>query len=187
MRPLRKTRMRKLTLLCGLIALCAAGAAAQGVQGVGFETNGEAYVGYTYLRFYALPNLTENTNGFDASIAYYPHDRWYGVDGEIVGTFGSESGTDSSLFLGMGGGRIRGRGFRGTEVWVHALAGGGHSTPKMPYGGQGALAFEAGGGIDIGARNRRLAYRIEADMVGTRFFDVFQYNPKISVGVVFKF
>jgi hypothetical protein len=184
---LGKSGMRKLALFCGLTALCAASAAAQGVQGVGFETDSEAYVGYTYLRFYALPNLTENTNGFNASIAYYPHDRWYGVDGEIVGTFGSASGTNSSLFLGMGGGRIRHSGLRGTEFWVHGLVGGGHSTPKMPYGGEGAFAFEGGGGIDIGARNRRLAYRIEADLVGTRFFDVFQYNPKVSVGIVFKF
>ena len=179
--------VRNLAIFCGLIAISALGAAAQGVQGVGFETNAEAYLGYTYLRFYELPNLTENTNGFNAAVAFYPRDRWYGVDGEIVATFGSESGTGSSLFLGMGGGRIRHAVLRGTDVWLHGLAGGGHATPKTPYGGEGAFAFEGGGGIDIGARNRRLAYRIEGDLVGTRLFNVFQYNPKISVGVVVKF
>jgi hypothetical protein len=187
MRLLGKSAVKYLPILCGLIAMSVAGAAAQGVQGVGFQTNSEAYVGYTYLRFYALPTLTENTNGFNASIAYYPRDHWYGLDGEIAATFASESGGSSSLFLGMGGGRIRHRALRGTEVWVHGLAGGGHSTPKMPYGGEGAFAFEGGGGIDIGAHNRRLAYRIEADVVGTRFFDVFQYSPKVSVGIVFRF
>jgi len=182
-----KTAVRNLAIVCGLIAVSAIAAGAQGVQGVGFETNAEAYVGYTYLRFFELPNLTQNTNGFNASVAFYPRDRWYGLDGEIAATFGSEAGTNSSLFLGMGGGRIRHRALRSAEVWLHGLAGGGHATPKMPYGGEGAFAFEAGGGIDIDSRNRRLAYRIEGDLVGTRFFDVFQYNPKISVGVVFKF
>jgi hypothetical protein len=184
---LRKTVARSLAVLFGLVAICALRAAAQGVQGVGFETNAEAYVGYTYLRFYELPDLTQNTSGFNASVDFYPGDRWYGLDGEIAATFGSESGTGSSLFLGMGGGRIRHRGLRGTELWLHGLAGGGHATPKVPYGGEGAFAFEAGGGIDIGARNRRIAYRVQADLVGTRFFDTFQYNPKVSVGVVFKF
>jgi hypothetical protein len=62
-----------------------------------------------------------------------------------------------------------------------------HETPQTIFGSTSALAYTLGGGIDIGARNRRFAYRISADMVGSRFFSTYQYSPKISVGIVYKF
>jgi hypothetical protein len=182
-----ETAMKHFAALCGLIALFAFGARAQGVQGVFVPTSGEAYVGYTFMRFYALPNATLNMNGFDASVAYYLRAGWFAPEGELTGVFGSQAGANSTLVLGMGGGRARWNIRSGTEFWVHALAGGAHLTPQSPYGGEGAFAYEGGGGVDIGSRHQRIAYRLEGDIVGTRFFGVYQYSPKISAGIVFKF
>jgi hypothetical protein len=49
-----------------------------------------------------------------------------------------------------------------------------------------APAYEAGGGVDIRAR-WRLSYRIEVDMVGTHYYNTYQYSPKVTAGIVIKF
>ncbi len=158
----------------------------QGVQGVFPSHNWQAYVGYTYVRFYEVTNHTVNENGFNVSAAYYFKD-WIAADGELVTAFGSYSGATSTFVSGAGGVRLRWSMQRGPDLWVHALVGGAHATPQTPYGSQDALAYEAGGGIDINSRHTRLAYRLQADIVGTRFFSTYQYSPKISAGIVYKF
>jgi len=168
-----------------------AASAAPAQQGAGVfavfpEYQFEAYAGYTYLRFYAVPGVTVNTNGLDFSLACYLRD-WVAADGELVATFGSQSGVSSKLVLGLGGVRFRWVGPRGLEIWAHGLAGGSHLTPQTAYGGQQALGFEAGGGIDLIQPHRRLGLRLQADMVGTRYFGTYQYSPKVSAGVVYKF
>ena len=70
---------------------------------------------------------------------------------------------------------------------MHALVGLAHFVPLTPYGSDNALAIEAGGGLDIAPKNGRLAYRVEGDVIGTYFFGTYQYSPKISVGLVYKF
>jgi hypothetical protein len=159
----------------------------QGVYGVFQDFNFQAYAGYTFFRFYALPNLTENMNGLNFSVAYYPHGHRIGADGEIIAAFGSAAGVSSKFVSGMGGARYRRSGPRGLEVWAHGLAGGAHFLPQTPYGGLNAFSLELGGGVDFMPRHRRLGYRLQADMVATRFFGTFQYSPKISAGIVFKF
>jgi hypothetical protein len=158
----------------------------QGVQGVFPSHNWQAYVGYTYLRFYEVTNHTVNENGFNLSAAYYFKD-WIAADGELVTAFGSYSGATSTFVSGAGGVRLRWSMQRGPELWLHALVGGAHATPKTPYGSEDAFAYEGGGGIDINSRHSRLAYRLQADIVGTRFFSTYQYSPKISAGIVYKF
>jgi hypothetical protein len=158
----------------------------QGVQGVFPSHHWQAYVGYTYVRFYEVTNHTVNENGFNVSAAYYFKD-WIAADGEVVTAFGSYSGANSTFVSGAGGVRLRWTTQRGPDLWLHALVGGAHATPQTPYGSEGALAYEAGGGIDINSRHNRLAYRLQADIVGTRFFSTYQYSPKISAGIVYKF
>ena len=158
----------------------------QGVQGVFPSHNWQAYVGYTFVRFYEVTNHTVNENGFNVSAAYYFKD-WIAADGELVTAFGSYSGASSTFVFAAGGPRLRWSMQHGPELWVHALVGGAHSTPKTPYGSQDAFAYEGGGGIDINSRHTRLAYRLQADIVGTRFFSTYQYSPKISAGIVYKF
>ncbi len=175
-----------------LFALPAAGAAAgaaaepQGVQGVFATYTVEVYGGYTFLRLYEAPHIETNTNGFNVSAVYYPR-QWVGFDGEGIGTFGSLSGTNEQFFMGVAGPRFRWAATRGIELWAHAMAGGAHLSPKTPYGSQGAFAFEAGGGVDLGSRHHRFAIRLSADLVGTTFFSTYQLSPKVSAGLVYKF
>jgi len=159
----------------------------QGVYGVMQNFNFQAYAGFTYVRFYELPTTTGNLDGFNLSIVYYPHGRRWGLDGEFAAAFAPQNGVGTTLDAGMGGGRFRLFSTRGVELWAHALGGGAHFTPKTIYGSESALAFEAGGGIDLTPRHRRFAYRVQADVLGTYFFGTYQYNPKISLGIVYKF
>lgn len=159
----------------------------QGVYGVIQNFNAQFYGGFTYIRFYELPDITGNLDGFNVSIVYYPHAGHWGLDGEFTAAFAPQNGVNTTLDAGMGGGRVRISGLRGVEVWAHALAGGAHFTPQTPYGSESAFAFEGGGGIDLTPRNRRVAYRVQADVLGSRFFQTYQYSPKISVGLVYKF
>jgi hypothetical protein len=170
-----------------LLALSAPADPPQGVYGVFQDFNFQVYGGYTFLRFYALPNFTDNMNGFNFGVVYYPGGRRIGADGEFVAAFGSSSGVSSKFASGMGGARFRFSAPRGLEAWVHGLVGGAHFLPQTPYGGLGAFSYELGGGIDLMPHHRRLGYRIQADMLGTRFFGTYQYSPKISAGIVYKF
>lgn len=156
------------------------------VQGV-FETySWQAYIGYSYIRFYEIPSITQNTNGFSYNMVYYFTD-WFGADGEFDATHLTQDKVGGWLLIGAGGPRFRWSAPRGLEVWGHVLGGYSHFTPQTAFGPQHALAYEAGGGLDINAHHRRLAYRIEADMIGTRYFNTYQYSPKVSMGIVFKF
>jgi hypothetical protein len=159
----------------------------QGVYGVFQSFEWQAYAGYTFFRFYEVPNITQNMNGFNVSMAYYPRGGWIGADGELVAAFGSQAGVTSKFVLEMGGVRLRWSAPRAVELWVHGLAGGSHFVPQTPYGGQSAFAYEVGGGIDVDAHHHRMAYRLQGDVVGTRYFGTYQYSPRISAGIVYKF
>jgi hypothetical protein len=158
----------------------------QYVQSVYENYRWQAYVGYEYLRFYEVPAITLNSNGFVYSLVYYLKD-WIALDGELNATHLNELHTGGWLLMGAGGVRFRWSGPRGVELWGHALGGYSHLTPQTAYGNEHAPAFEAGGGMDINPNRRRIAYRVEADMVGTRYFGTYQYSPKVSVGIVIKF
>ena len=158
----------------------------QGVKGVLPGSSWQVYAGYAFARFYAYPGTTLNDNGFDLSVDYY-FKNWLGGEAELFATFGSLTGQRSDFLVGAGGAKLRWAASNGLEVWAHGLVGGAHFTPQTAYGNQRALAYEAGAGVDIPSRHRRLAYRVEGDMVGTRFFTTYQYSPKISAGIVWKF
>lgn len=148
----------------------------------------QAYVGYSFFRFYqtSRPDIEENQSGLNLSIVYYWKD-WLGFDGELAATHGTQRGQSSWFLFGGGGPRFRWSGPPGLEFWGHALVGGSHFTPQTSFGKQESIAFEVGGGVDINLRYKRLAYRFGADMVGSRFFSTYQYSPKVFVGIVFKF
>jgi len=166
-----------------------AGAAAppQVVFGIRPTYQFEAYVGYTFIRFYEVPGTTVNTNGFNYSIVYWPKD-WIGADGEFVLTLGDQYPYQARFLLGMGGARVRWKPFReNIDLWAHGLAGATHFTPQTAYGSQGAFAYELGGGVDLNTGHLRYAIRAGADMVGTRYFNTNQFSPKISIGFVYRF
>lgn len=151
-----------------------------------FETySWQAYVGYSFLRFYELPHITQNMNGFNYSMVYY-FKNWFGLDGEFAGTHATQSDFSSWFLFGGGGPRFRWSARRGIEVWAHTLIGYSHFTPQTAAGNQHALAYELGGGVDLPFKPR-WAFRIEADAMGTRYFSTYQFSPKASVGLVFRF
>jgi hypothetical protein len=158
----------------------------QGIQGVFENYSWQAYVGYTFLRFYEVPGTQENQNGVNASAVWFYRD-WIGFDGEIMGAYGTLSGAGSWSVFGGVGPRLRYTLPRGLEVFAHGLVGFAHLTPQTPFGGQSAFAYELGGGVDLIPPHHRFGYRLEADLLGTRYFSVYQYSPKVSAGIVFKF
>ncbi len=157
------------------------------VQSVFQEYNLQAYVGYTFFRFYAEPKFTNNMNGLNLGLDYYPGGKWIGADGEFIGTFGSTPTCTTKFVMVAGGPRFRWLGPRGIEVWAHGLAGYSNFLPQTALGNQSAFAFEAGGGVDLNIRQERLALRIAGDAIGTHYFSTFQVSPKFSTGIVVKF
>jgi hypothetical protein len=164
-----------------------AAAPASLVQSVFQTYNLQAYVGYTFFRFYLDPKLTNNMNGLNLGLEYYPGGRWIGVDGEVIGTFGSVPTCTTKFVMAAGGPRFRWLGPRGIEVWAHGLAGYSNFLPQTAFGNQAAFGFEAGAGVDLNIRQQRWALRFAGDAIGTHYFSTFQMSPKFSTGVVFKF
>ena len=157
------------------------------VQSVFQTYNLQAYFGYTFFRFYLEPKLTNNMNGLNLGLDYYPGGGWIGVDGEFVGTFGSAPGCTTKFVMAAGGPRFRWQGPRGIEVWAHGLAGYSNFLPQTAFGNHSAFAYEAGAGVDLNIRQQRWALRLAGDAIGTHYFSTFQISPKFSAGVVFKF
>ena len=160
--------------------------APQEIQGVFQNYAWQAYVGYTFVRFYELPNVAENQNGANAEVTWYYRD-WLGVDIGALGARGTLGGESSwTLFVGAGP-RLRTSLGRNLEVFGHALIGGAYFSPDTPFGSQGAFGYELGGGVDLRPNHSRFALRVEGDLLGTRFFQTNQWSPKVSAGIVFNF
>ena len=104
----------------------------QVVYGVKPTYDFQAYLGYTFFRFFQVPGTEVNLNGFNYSIVYYPdHFKgWLAADGEFVATFGSQYDEKARFLLGMGGARVRWALPRNIEFWAHALIGGTHYVPQ---------------------------------------------------------
>jgi hypothetical protein len=141
---------------------------------------------YTFVRFYEIPQTLPDEHGFTVSGAYYPR-KWIAANLEFTGGFGKQAGESSQLFFFGAGPQFRWPASDNMELWVHGLLGYAHFAPQTPYGSESAFGYEAGGGIDLHARNRRVAYRLAADATGTRFFGTYQCSPKLSAGIVFRF
>jgi hypothetical protein len=145
----------------------------------------QVYGGYTFQRFYELPNITPNMNGFNLSVVYYWKD-WLGADGEFAATHATQDNVSSWFLFGGGGPRFRWSAKKGIELWAHALVGYSHFTPQTPAGVQHSFAYELGGGVDLPFKER-WAIRLAGDAMCTRYFNTYQYSPKASAGLVFRF
>ena len=145
------------------------------------------YAGYTLTRFYELPGDIQTRNGFDVGAAYYPREGALALDGTLMATFGHELGSSSHFVFGGVGPRYRWSGVRGIEFWTHGLVGRAHYGPQTANGPQDAFGYEAGIGADALAHHQNIAFRLELDMVGSHFFGTYQYSPKLSIGVVYRF
>jgi hypothetical protein len=151
-----------------------------------FETYAwQLYGGYTFQRFFELPSITENMNGFNFSAVYYWKD-WLGADGEFAAVHGDQANVSSWFLFGGGGPRVRWSAKKGIEIWAHGLVGYSHFTPQTAAGVQHAFAYELGGGVDLPFKER-WAIRLEGDAMCSRYFNTYQYSPKASAGLVFRF
>ncbi|MGH9740483.1 MAG: hypothetical protein ACRD4X_18135 [Candidatus Acidiferrales bacterium] len=157
------------------------------VLGVRTYYNWQIYGEYTFFHFYELPNVTNVENGLDLGVTYFPHAGWIGFDGDLMAAFGSQFGQTSKFALPAGGARLRWPGPRGTQFFIRGLVGVAHFLPQTAYGGQSALGYQAGGGVDVVRHRGRIAFRGEVDAVGTKLFTSYQISPKVSLGVVFNF
>lgn len=159
------------------------------VYGVFQVFNWQVYGGYAFVRFYEVPKIVVNLNGFELGMVYFPRGRWIGLEGKLLGGFGSQPNSccTAKFVVAAGGPRFRWAAPRGMELWAHGLVGGSHFLPQTAFGSQSAFAYELGGGIDIGGHNRRVGYRVGAAVVGTRYFGTYQYSPAFSVGIIYKY
>ncbi len=151
----------------------------------------QLYLGYTFFRFYeypsqnGIPGHNQSLNGFDYGMVYYVN-NWFGGEGDFSATHGTQFGQSAWFVSGTGGPRFRWAARRNIEVWAHALIGYSHFRPQTPFGGQSALAYQFGGGVDLPFKPR-WAFRLSGDAVGTQYFSTYQYSPKFTAGVLFKF
>jgi hypothetical protein len=158
----------------------------QEVQGVFEKYSYDVYAGYTFFRFYEVPGIESNMNGVNGSFVYWYRDR-IGADAEVFATYGHQPGINSWQTVGGVGPRVRWIKPKGIDLWAHALLAGAYQTPKTPYGGQGTVAGIFGGGVDLNGHHRHMAIRLAVDGVATHYFGTFQFSPKLSAGIAYKF
>lgn len=198
--------MRKLAVLVGLLAMWMAPVRAQDapekpepeakkVSIPRFELS----AGYAYRAYGAYGSRSLAMNGGYGSVDYNWR-RWLGAEAEFVGVYKNQGvlgKTDIYTFLV--GPRVYPLGHRKLTPFGHALFGlGRYSKAKPTYGGfpaasyhDTALAWEAGGGLDLYLRKHWGVRLIEADMGQTGFAadnpTRSQGERRISVGIVYRF
>jgi hypothetical protein len=193
--------MRHALILVGVVLFLSISAAAQGPAGAGSGPVSAAGLnqwqlglGYQYNRI-NLTGTPFNTNGLNASIVRFFLDRWFGLEAQLGAGFGNAGATTvpanltvKSLFVGAGP-RLAYRGRGRVEPWVHGVLGMEHFRFTQTSGVLGdntALGGSAGGGADF-YLNPHMAFRAEADWIGTRFFSVNQRHFQVVTGIVFSF
>ena len=201
--------MRTAIFLVGISLLFSASAGAQGPTGASsgpFSTHGpisaiphsedawQLSVGYQYNRDNLLGSPF-NTHGANVSLTRY-FGRWIGVEAQIGVNFIGNTGQTTnppnldakSLFVGVGP-RLTIRNHTRYEPWVHVLAGMQlyrFSQTSGLLGNNNALAGPVGGGVDVHLAPR-LAFRTEADIMGSRFFSTNQRSFQAIAGIVVDF
>jgi opacity protein-like surface antigen len=152
-------------------------------------TKWELGVGFQYQHYKAF-GLSFPNYGFNTDITRAVN-RWGALEGMVALGFGHGGGTlnpeAKSLFVG-GGPRVTVRSRSKLEPWFHLLVGLDHFrfTQAATYGSNNGLAFLGGGGVDYKFRPR-LAFRVEADYLGTRYQSASQANYSVGGGIVFNF
>lgn len=163
--------MRKLCLLLGLLAFLPHTARAQG----------EAYLGYSYLRVQASPSNL-NLNGWNAS-ANFKVLPILGFVADFGGNYGTPSGVSTNFHTYLFGPQVN---FPGpVSPFAHALFGITHT--NIGNTRDNAFTTGIGGGIDIRA-SRHVKFRlIQGDYIATHFGGSTQNDARLSAGLVFRF
>ncbi|MGH9572027.1 MAG: hypothetical protein ACRD40_00640 [Candidatus Acidiferrales bacterium] len=160
--------------------------APQEIEGVFPSYFWQASVGFTYTRFYEVPGTVLSTSGFNGSMAYYVKPR-VAAEGVIDAGVGKQVGQSAQSVFTGGGLRVSASQSDTLTFWIHGDAGEAHFSPKTSFGGENAFGYQAGAGVDVSPRHHKLAYRLGVDIMGTSFFGTYQFSPKVSAGIVYKF
>jgi len=163
---------------------------------VGFgqvPTRGNAFLGYSYASANLSFNGRTNLNGWNGSLEgkILP---WVGIVADFSGLYGSQNvpiippisvttGVHSFVFgprASLAVGKF--------TPFVHALFGASHVNERALgfSGSDSSFATAWGGGVDYRLVHG-IGWRVQADMLQTRFFHDTQNNFRLSTGVVLHF
>ena len=156
-------------------------------------TKGNLFFGYSYASADLSFNGRTNLNGWNGSLEgkVLP---WVGIVADFSGLYGSQNvpvvppisvntGVHSFLF-----GPRASVALRKFTPFAHALFGASHINESAlgSSGSDSSFVTAWGGGIDYGLI-RGIGWRVQADMLQTRFFSNTQNNFRLSTGVVLHF
>ncbi|MCI0624198.1 MAG: hypothetical protein L0387_21565 [Acidobacteria bacterium] len=144
--------------------------------------------GYEYLRVDSGGGVHFGLHGYTTSATRYFND-WAGVEAGVSGAFGSPFGISTRWLWYGAGPKIAWRYHSRIHPWGHFLLGGARIRVVQTAGVPAAtnsFSWVAGGGADIRI-NARLAWRVEADYVNTRFSSTTQHNMRYRSGIALNF
>ena len=156
--------------------------------------SGNVFIGYSYTQTNLVPGQSTNMNGWNGSVEgqFLP---LLGIVADLSGHYGSQNTTIS----GVGGNAnlseynflfgpqlsFKVHKFR---PFVHALFGGGHIGASLTGVSTSSSSFSDafGGGLDYHLFPL-ISWRLQGDLLQTRFFSTSQNNPRFSTGIVIHF
>ena len=189
--------MRKIAVLAFTVSLLAAAAHAQ-------LPGGNVFVGYSYLSADQVSNGRANLNGWNGSIEgkVFP---FIGIVADFSGHYGSGPVVPNPACTAVVGGKCSGVSattnvhsfFFGPRVSVsvgkvrpfaHILVGASHTNESASLFSTSdtSFAYALGGGVDYHLIPL-VSWRVQADLLQTRFFGDTQNNVRISTGVAIHF
>jgi hypothetical protein len=136
-----------------------------------------------------ITTSTINANGFEGTAVFKPS-HVFGLAGDVTDEFGSTNGANVHLQTYMLGPQISLPGKK-MVPFAHVLLGLGHESiggnNTVPPDSANAIAWAAGGGLDVKMTHFISIRAVQFDYMGTRFFGSQDSRPRISAGVVLHF
>ncbi len=171
----------------------ASAAASPARYGASDQSRWAVGINYAFVRFRPGASDSFNLHGFNTSVTGYAND-WFGLEGDVGGSFGDTPGTGgpgpflagnlrAKLLTYSGGPHIVYRRNDRVQPWAHVLFGGAHFRFTSSFN---AFSLVAGGGLDYKLRPH-IAWRIQGDFLGTRFFTTWQKSAQAQTGLVISF
>ena len=179
--------MRTLTVIVFALSLLPTAALAQ------IPTKGDVFFGYSYASADFSSNRRTSLNGWNGSLEgqVLP---WVGFVADIGGLYGSREvsvvptfSADASVYNALFGPRVS-VSVGNFTPFAHALFGASHISEKASGFSDSDTSFATalGGGIDYRLIHG-IGWRVQADMLQTRFFSSTQNNFRLSTGVALHF
>jgi hypothetical protein len=142
---------------------------------------------FTYQRF-DIGGGNSNLYGIHSTVTRWIGDSWFGIEGTVAASFGDLNPLRREQVVFYGGGAHVGKRTGRFQPWAHFLVGGAHDrfTQAIGPASFNNLGIMGGGGLDIQWRSH-IAFRVQADYLGTRFGSVWQKSVTTGAGILFDF